>query len=316
MKYEFMKNDCPISVVIPCYNSEKWISRAIESVLAQEDVSVEVTVIDDGSTDHSLELIRRYGENIRYETGQNRGACAARNRGLELASHPFIMFLDADDFHEKGTLAGLASALVLSGADFALSPVVVAGAEGRRTARSSPRRDTRESFIADWIMGQFVPPCGILWRTEIVKSIGGWNEALRKNQDGDLVLRAILSGAKVAASEAGTAIYWQHESEDRISNSISDIKLKDSLEVLRHTYALVGKQDQTVETAFSIATHSIERLAAQYGCKNLEHEVRLYRQAQGWPPVVGSFTHVAASRLLGLRRKEVLARGLRSLRWR
>ena len=81
-------SDPEISVVIPCYNTERWVARAIDSALAQEGVRVEVIVIDDGSTDGSLEVIRGYDGRIRWETGPNRGVSAARNRGLALAAAP------------------------------------------------------------------------------------------------------------------------------------------------------------------------------------------------------------------------------------
>ncbi|MEJ1973802.1 MAG: glycosyltransferase family A protein [Lacunisphaera sp.] len=73
-----------VSIIIPCYNAETWVAEAIESALAQTWPNKEVIVIDDGSTDKSLEVIKRYDGCIRWVAGLNRGACAARNRGIEL----------------------------------------------------------------------------------------------------------------------------------------------------------------------------------------------------------------------------------------
>lgn len=86
-----------VSIIIPCYNAEAVIGDAIESALDQKYPSVEVIVIDDGSTDASLKIIKSFGGHIRWETGSNRGGCEARNRGVELAEGGLIQFLDADD---------------------------------------------------------------------------------------------------------------------------------------------------------------------------------------------------------------------------
>jgi glycosyltransferase involved in cell wall biosynthesis len=86
-----------VSILIPCYNAERYVGEAIESALGQTYPNVEVIVIDDGSTDGSLEVIRSFGERIRWETGPNRGGSAARNRGIELARGELVQFLDADD---------------------------------------------------------------------------------------------------------------------------------------------------------------------------------------------------------------------------
>lgn len=86
-----------VSIIIPCYNGERFVAEAIESALAQTYPHKEVIVIDDGSTDNSLEVIKSFGDKIRWETGPNRGGCAARNRGIELARGELIQFLDADD---------------------------------------------------------------------------------------------------------------------------------------------------------------------------------------------------------------------------
>ena len=72
--------DALVSILIPCYNAERWIAAAIESALEQTWPRKEVIVVDDGSTDHSLSIIKRYGEEIRWETGPNGGGNVARNR--------------------------------------------------------------------------------------------------------------------------------------------------------------------------------------------------------------------------------------------
>ena len=90
-------NNPLVSIIIPCYNNEAFVKQAIESALQQTYTNVEIIVIDDGSTDGSLEIIRSFENHIQWETGSNQGAPKARNRGLELAQGEYIRFLDADD---------------------------------------------------------------------------------------------------------------------------------------------------------------------------------------------------------------------------
>src|SRR5580692_7261445 len=87
-----------VSILIPCFNAEKWVAQAIESALAQTWPKKEVFVVDDGSTDASLEIIRHFDGRVRWETGPNRGGGAARNRLLQLAGGEWLQYLDADDF--------------------------------------------------------------------------------------------------------------------------------------------------------------------------------------------------------------------------
>jgi hypothetical protein len=90
-------SDLLISIIIPCFNAEKYAGEAIESALAQTWPNKEVIVIDDGSMDDSLAVIKSFGNRIRWETGSNRGASAARNQGIRLARGEYVQFLDADD---------------------------------------------------------------------------------------------------------------------------------------------------------------------------------------------------------------------------
>lgn len=87
-----------ISVVIPLYNKEPYILRAINSVITQESPPSEIIVVDDGSTDSGGEVIRSLNDSrVRYISQVNTGECAARNRGITEARYPLIAFLDADD---------------------------------------------------------------------------------------------------------------------------------------------------------------------------------------------------------------------------
>jgi len=86
-----------VTVVIPCYNGAAYLGAAIESALAQTHAPLEVLVIDDGSTDRSLDLARSYGPPVRVISQSNQGESVARNRGIDEARGDWIAFLDADD---------------------------------------------------------------------------------------------------------------------------------------------------------------------------------------------------------------------------
>lgn len=86
-----------ISVIIPVYNGERYLAEAIESVLAQTRSPDEIIIVDDGSTDDSAAVARRYASLARLVQQPNLGAGAARNRGVEAAQGAWLAFLDADD---------------------------------------------------------------------------------------------------------------------------------------------------------------------------------------------------------------------------
>lgn len=86
-----------VTVVIPAYNAEATLGDAIESALGQSYGSVEVVVVDDGSTDRTLEIARSFGDRVRIVRGERGGVRAARDRGLAVARGEYIAWLDADD---------------------------------------------------------------------------------------------------------------------------------------------------------------------------------------------------------------------------
>ncbi len=87
-----------VSIVIPTYNYASYLPRAIGSCLAQSHGTIEIIVVDDGSTDDTREIVRGMGRGILYVFQENKGVSSARNTGLGLARGEFITFLDADDY--------------------------------------------------------------------------------------------------------------------------------------------------------------------------------------------------------------------------
>ena len=103
-----------ISVIIPVYNTEKYLEMCIESVLSQTYKNIEIILIDDGSNDKSPEICDKYADeytNIKVCHKKNEGVSVARNTGIEMASGEYLMFLDSDDLYEPDAVRRLYSAI-------------------------------------------------------------------------------------------------------------------------------------------------------------------------------------------------------------
>jgi glycosyltransferase involved in cell wall biosynthesis len=201
-----------VSIIIPCYNAERWISEAIQSCLDQTYRPIEIIVIDDGSTDGSLEVIKSFGEAVRWETGPNRGGNAARNRGFALSQGDYIQFLDADDYLLPEKIERQVSFLEESGADVVygdwrhqhhrpdgtwfLGDVIVTGM----------KHDILAALLSPW----WVAPLALLWRRQAVLQAGGWDERIYAGQDKDFLLSAALAGVSIHYQTGCYAIYRRY----------------------------------------------------------------------------------------------------------
>ena len=108
-----MTNATPdlVSIIIPVYNCGRYLAQAIESVLAQTYRPIQVVVVDDGSTDSSIEVARQYSESSSCYTQPHGGIAAARNKGVDLTQGEYLAFLDADDVWLEEKLARQVAAL-------------------------------------------------------------------------------------------------------------------------------------------------------------------------------------------------------------
>jgi glycosyltransferase involved in cell wall biosynthesis len=105
------ETNIPISVVIPTYNRQALVKRAVDSVFDQDYAPAEVIVVDDGSADQTREVLQNFGGRIRYIYQDNAGCAVARDKGIRSASSDWVAFLDSDDFWTEGHLARMAAAI-------------------------------------------------------------------------------------------------------------------------------------------------------------------------------------------------------------
>ena len=178
-----------VSIVIPCFNSEAFIAEAIESCLRQTYRNREIVVVDDGSSDGTSEIAQQF--DIRYIRTENRGACAARNRGIDLANGDYLQFLDADDRLHPLKLAQQMPVVQKD-------PHVLIFCDARylNSTKHHPHH-CRVDDTSDPV--QFMLRAGLqtalpIHRRSWLEKLGGWNEELPCAQERDLHLRIAASG--------------------------------------------------------------------------------------------------------------------------
>ncbi len=188
-----MTTDPLVSIIIPCFNAHRFIGDAIRSGLDQTYPNTEVILIDDGSTDKSLDVIRLFEGRVRWESGPNRGGGAARNRGLQIARGEYIQFLDADDRLLPSKLQREVEQLQLSNADVCLAPYEVISTDGHVTKRGPSSAPAGDPF--QWLLfadARITP----LYRSNVIALAGGFDASLPCCQDLDLTLRIALTQAR------------------------------------------------------------------------------------------------------------------------
>jgi glycosyltransferase involved in cell wall biosynthesis len=199
-----------VSVIIPCYNAAAYLAQTIGSVLAQSRPADETIVVDDGSFDESLAIARAFGDRVRVVSGRVGGAPAARNRGASLATGDALMFLDADDVLGPAVLERLAVALATRPGAIAVCPwyrLEHVGGRWVRKPRSCAAKRKDQDYLGAWMNGWYHPPCSVLWSRAAYEKTGGWDATVRVNNDGDIMMRALVTGVPIVEAGGAAAYY-------------------------------------------------------------------------------------------------------------
>lgn len=207
-------------MIVPLYNKGAYIGRALRSILDQDFFDLEVIVVDDGSTDDGVEIVRRHTDpRIRLIQQSNRGPGAARNTGLLLSRGQLAAFLDADDEWLSTYLAQAVAALQDAGEEVATHTCTYIEDPGgndstdlwrRRGFRSGISRMTAADS-AEVLLHRvaFMSPCTTVVRTRFARDLGGFCETdgCRYAEDAHLWLRVLLAAKVSFAMEPHVRIH-------------------------------------------------------------------------------------------------------------
>ena len=206
-----------VSVIMPCFNGESFVGEAIESVLAQTYHDMELVIVDDGSTDRSLDIIRSFGDAVRVFTQPNRGPSAARNKGIREASGEFIAYLDADDYWEPRFAEYMVAALADSAAVLAYCGWQNILPDGKSPPPFiPPDYENEEKLVALLSNASLWPIHATLTRRDVLLEIGGFNEELPACEDYDLWLR--LTATRPIIRVEQVLSYYRHHKSLRVSD--------------------------------------------------------------------------------------------------
>ncbi|MDR1847441.1 MAG: glycosyltransferase [Bacteroidales bacterium] len=205
------------SIVIPLYNKAEYVAKTIESVLSQTYKNFEVLIIDDGSTDGSLEVVGRYiDDRIRIVQQKNAGVSAARNTGIKAAQYELIALLDADDWWDKSYLEEM-SGLISQYPDVSIYSSQNATV---RNAIIFPAKKILNSIdsigcfdaIEMGIKLNYLPihSSSVIFKKDILQASGLFDERIAYFEDYDFFLRIGIY-SKLAYIEKKPLCYYNHD---------------------------------------------------------------------------------------------------------
>lgn len=197
-----------ISVIIPMYNAEKNIVRALESVRLQTLVPYEVILIDDGSKDATIEVVERYlnghrefKEHVKMLSQDNGGVAAARNTGIRVATGEWISFLDSDDYWKKNRISRVIKEIEKNPDANMISHgiTIVDQLNGIRydKALGEKRYNCKKDLFPQLYRGNFLTPSAAMVKRKLIENAGGFDTTFNSAQDYDLWLKLSLKGAKL-----------------------------------------------------------------------------------------------------------------------
>lgn len=208
------------SVIIPCHNSEKFIARAVESVLCQKYSDYEIILVDNNSSDNTVNILydyaKKYPAIIKVLHEYKKGAPAARNKGLYRAKGEWIQFLDSDDELLPGKIEHQIKLTHNSHAD-----VVVGNSYVYKVMKGKLVKSVRYIESNDVWKGLLTSKLGTtsanLWRKNALLAVNGWDESKSSSQEYDLLFRMLKNNANIVFCNTPLSII--HVNRDSISNS-------------------------------------------------------------------------------------------------
>ena len=267
-----------VSVIIPTFNREKFITKAIDSVMAQTYQDFEIIVLDDGSTDNTRELLGRYNDRVKYFYQENRGIASARNEAIKRSSGDYIAFLDSDDYwireklekqiqvfnqhQEYGMVASCCSSIRLDG-----------------SFREKNRPGKSGWVLEDLFRKNFIRTSSAMIKRECLDQVGLFDESFRECEEYDLWLR-IAARYPIGFINESLAVYVDNAegiSTDSLAGRLFRLKVLEK-EYLKEKIPAGMYNKRIADTCHYIGRHYIKR-------GDLDSGRRYLKKAQSLAPL-------------------------------
>lgn len=207
------------SIIIPTFNREAFISRAIQSVLTQDCQDFEIIVVDDGSTDNTKTIVLSIQDpRIEYVHQQNGGAPKARNMGIDLACGKYIAFLDSDDEFLPLHLSN-ALPLLEKNRNICTYTQIITNRGNGITFLKPPRALSEFEDISEYLLCDrgFVPTSTLILPTYLAKKVK-YDEQMSAGNDVEFAIRLVHSGGKLVMLHLPGAIWYDLGESGRLSS--------------------------------------------------------------------------------------------------
>ncbi len=240
-----------VSVIVPCYNSEKFLKETLDNLLGQTLKEIQIITVNDGSTDSTADIIAEYADRdkrILSVYQENAGVSAARNNGIEHAEGKYTVFLDSDDLYSENALEAMYNALEETSADLGICRLMRFGYGG---TEYNPIVDSlsKEKYIDCYdkrLLWNFLT-CNKCYRTEILQKSGVRFPLLRYSEDGAFFMQFVYKTQPKITGVYDAVMKYRRLSPDQ-GYSVSQ----------RIEYELVDHFSQSHELIYKAAKQSFD----------------------------------------------------------
>jgi glycosyltransferase involved in cell wall biosynthesis len=267
-----------VSVIIPAFNAEAFISNCMDSIINQTYKNIEVIIVDDGSTDRTKEIIHSFKKNynnITYIYQPNQGCSYAKNTGLQHINGDFVQYLDADDILSLDKIELQIQAIFNSQNTIAICKTVVF--ESNDHINDDNDIDTNFLYSTDdsfsfllnlyGINGKdgMIQPNAFLVPIEIINDIGGWDTSISPSpdEDGEYFCRVILQSSSVVFTK-GINYYRKMRNADSLSKKMDLKYVQGAIKSILIKNNHILKKNKTLEVRKTLA-FQLAKCAYMYG---------------------------------------------------
>ena len=271
-----------VSVLIPLYNAEKYFDECIESVINQTYKNIEVIIVDDGSTDNSLSIAKKYEKehkNIQVYTQENKGASSARNRAYALSKGEYIQYFDADDIMDKEKIFFQMEELK----KYNYSPYIscigswykfykeISFFKEQELCTYKTYDDPLLYLSECWRTSQCM--IGTVWLIprKVHEKVGKWDESLSVQDDYIFFAKCAFFSEKIVFAKK-SIVYWRQDNPKSLSKNVSWEGLKSHLLVCDKLVELVKNEIDKYDMKKALA---------------MEYSILIYRAYPKYMDLVG-----------------------------